>query len=46
MRILDPNIKSFSTDIFPNIDFISLIVCPVFILHGGEDSMINVVHAE
>ena len=22
MRILDPNIESFSTDIFPNIDFI------------------------
>lgn len=47
LRIWDPDIqKTPYWDIFPNVDLIEDVVAPTFILHGGEDSMINVVHAE
>ncbi|CAD8061565.1 unnamed protein product [Paramecium sonneborni] len=47
LRVIDPNIKQTSYyDIFPNIDYIVDVTAPVFLLHGGADSMISVVHAE
>ncbi|CAK74994.1 unnamed protein product (macronuclear) [Paramecium tetraurelia] len=47
LRVIDPTIDHTSyNDIFPNLDYIVDVSAPVYLLHGGADSMINVVHAE
>ncbi|CAD8138905.1 unnamed protein product [Paramecium octaurelia] len=47
LRVIDPTIDHTSyNDIFPNLDYIVDVTAPVYLLHGGADSMINVVHAE
>lgn len=47
LRVLDPNIIETSyNDFFPNVDYIVDVLAPIYLLHGGADSMINVVHAE
>lgn len=47
LRVIDPTINQTSYyDIFPNLDYIVDVTAPVYLLHGGADSMINVVHAE
>lgn len=47
LRVLDPKIETTNyNDFFPNVDYIGDVLAPVYLLHGGADSMINVVHAE
>lgn len=38
--------KTDYNDFFPNVEYIVDVVAPVYVLHGGADSMINVAHAE
>jgi len=33
-------------DIFPNVDRIKDVCCPVFIMHGTEDEVIEIEHAK
>jgi dipeptidyl aminopeptidase/acylaminoacyl peptidase len=47
LRIMIPNIeKTHYKDIFPNINEIEYVNCPVFIIHGTKDNDIKIDHAK
>ncbi|XP_001347181.1 hypothetical protein (macronuclear) [Paramecium tetraurelia strain d4-2] len=46
LRVLNSKIKQTPFyDIFPNVDRIKDVTCPVFIMHGKEDEIIDLHHA-
>ncbi|CAD8048831.1 unnamed protein product [Paramecium sonneborni] len=47
LRVVNNKLKSTPFyDIFPNVDRIKDVTCPVFILHGKEDEIIDLQHAK
>ena len=45
-RVLTPSRVLFLCDIFPNVDRINKVRCPVFIIHGAEDNEVHLFHGE
>ncbi len=44
MRVLTPSRAMACLDIFPNIDRIKKVKCPVFVIHGQKDQEVGVEH--
>ena len=44
MRVLTPSRALACLDIFPNIDRMSKVRCPVMVIHGGQDEEVDVAH--
>ena len=44
MRVLTPSRALACLDIFPNIDRIQKVSCPVFIIHGKKDVEVPIEH--
>lgn len=47
LRIVNNKLKSTPFyDIFPNVDRIKDVTCPVFIMHGTDDEVIDINHSK
>ncbi|GAV59071.1 Abhydrolase_5 domain-containing protein [Cephalotus follicularis] len=46
LRVMYPMKKTFWFDIYKNIDKISLVDCPVLVIHGTEDEIVDVSHGK
>ncbi|KAK7275061.1 hypothetical protein RIF29_16168 [Crotalaria pallida] len=46
LRVMYPVKKTFWFDIFKNIDKIPLVKCPVLVIHGTEDEVVDVSHGK
>lgn len=46
LRVLTPNRLLCCCDIFPNIDLIRKVKCPVWVVHGLRDQQINISHGK
>ncbi|CAN1795025.1 Alpha/beta hydrolase domain-containing protein 17B [Linum perenne] len=46
LRVMYPVKKTFFFDIYKNIDKISLVSCPVLVIHGTEDEVVDISHGK
>ncbi|XP_010476367.1 PREDICTED: protein ABHD17B isoform X1 [Camelina sativa] len=46
LRVMYPFKHSFSFDIYKNIDKIHLVECPVLVIHGTNDDVVNISHGK
>eukprot|EP00898_Chlorokybus_atmophyticus_P002569 jgi/Chlat1/3312/Chrsp22S03471 len=47
IRVLHPNTtRTYPFDIYKNVDKISKVACPVLVLHGTTDEVINIAHGQ
>jgi fermentation-respiration switch protein FrsA (DUF1100 family) len=47
LRILQPGLRqTLANDFFPNIEMIGYVRCPIMIIHGENDQVINIEHAK
>ncbi|XP_011021124.1 PREDICTED: alpha/beta hydrolase domain-containing protein 17B-like [Populus euphratica] len=46
LRVMHPIKKTFWFDIYKNIDKIPLVNCPVLVIHGTEDEVVNFSHGK
>ncbi|XP_015967526.1 uncharacterized protein LOC107491236 [Arachis duranensis] len=46
LRVMYPVKKSFWFDIYKNIDKIPLVNCPILVIHGTEDEVVDVSHGK
>ena len=46
MRVLTPSRALACLDIFPNIDRIRKVKCPVFVIHGARDEEVHLGHGQ